>query len=304
MQVLRPQIRRHPVPPLHVGEGAFWHAAEQAFYFVDILAPTLFRLDPATDALQSWPMPAAIGSFGLCQDQPGRARRAIVALRTGVFLFDFATEALTPVAAPEPDRPGNRLNDGKVGPDGRFWVGSMDDRPEKETLGALYRIDHDGTCTRMLDGLIVSNGLAWSPDGQTMYHSDTRLKFLQAFDYDLATGSLSNKRVLRHFDNEQGRPDGAAMDSEGCYWSAGVSAGCINRIAPDGTILQRHELPVAAPTMPCFGGPDLKTLFVTSLRTDRLGAEEPGTVISFPVEVAGLPGALFGPSPIKQALVR
>lgn len=289
VQIISPKIQRYSVPDLRLGEGAFWHEAQQSLYFVDIKKPALFRLHLASDVVQSWEMPAAIGSFGLCKDG-----RAIVALRTGVFFYDFATGTLTSVAVPEPDRPTNRLNDGKVGPDGRFWVGSMDDRPQREPVAGLYRIDHDGSCTRMLDGIIISNGLAWSPDGRTLYHSDTTAPYIQAFDYDLATGGLANQRFVRRFENAEGRPDGAAMDRDGCYWSAGVSAGCINRIAPDGTILVRYELPLASPTMPCFGGVDYKTLFVTSLQSDRLGYDQPGTVISFHVDVAGTAGSYFG----------
>lgn len=289
MQIFTPAIRHHGVPDLVLGEGAFWHSAQQALYFVDIRKPALFRLDPQTDALQEWAMPEAIGSFGLCRDG-----RAIVALKGGVSFFDFKTGGFEFIVDPEPDRPHNRLNDGKVGPDGRFWVGSMDDRAERQPIAGLYRIDHDGTCTRQLEGLTISNGLAWSPDGSTMYHSDTTAPYLQAFDYDMATGGISGQRIIRRFRNEEGRPDGAAMDREGCYWSAGVSAGCVNRIAPDGEILARYNVPMAAPTMPCFGGPDFRTLFVTSLQNDRLGFDQPGTVVSFEVDVAGTEGSFFG----------
>lgn len=289
MQTITPEVRRHNVPKLQVGESAVWSDGEQALYFVDIMAPRLFRLDPSNDAIQSWPMPESIGSFGLCADG-----RAIVALRNGVHLFDFATGRLDFLVDPEPGLPSNRLNDGKVGPDGRFWIGSMDDRTEKQPVAGLYCIDRDGTCTKALDGLTISNGLAWSPDGRTLYHSDTRQLFIQTFAYNLEYGSIGAGRVLCTMGNEQGRPDGAAMDSQGCYWSAGVSAGCINRISPEGEILQRIELPTPSPTMPCFGGPDLKTLFVTSLRTDRRGDDEWGTLISFPVDVAGAPIGRFG----------
>ena len=290
MQIFTPTIRQYGVPDLKLGEGAFWHEGQQALYFVDIRKPALFRLDPKTDALQEWAMPEAIGSFGLCRDG-----RAIVALKSGVSFFDFATGGFEFIVNPEPDCATNRLNDGKVGPDGRFWVGSMDDRAERQPTAGLFRIDHDGTCTRMLDGLTISNGLAWSPDGRTMYHSDTVVpSYLQAFDYDLVTGSISHQRIVRRLTNEEGRPDGAAMDREGCYWSAGVSAGCVNRISPAGEILARYNVPMAAPTMPCFGGPDYKTLFVTSLQNDRLGHDQPGTVVSFEVDVAGTAGSFFG----------
>jgi len=281
-------IRHHTVPALGTGESPVWHAGQQALYFVDIVAPALFRIDPETDTLRRWDMPSAIGSFGFCADD-----RMIVALRTGVHLFDRHTGSLEFVVDPEPDIPGNRLNDGKVGPDGCFWVGSMDDRPTKEPVAGLFRIAPDGSCLRILDDLVISNGLAWSPDGQTLYHSDTRQRFLQAFNV-AADGVVSNRRVLRTFVNDDGRPDGGATDAEGCYWSAGPSAGCLNRIAPDGTLLQRMDLPVEAPTMPCFGGPDLKTLFVTSMTSNRSGTVQPGTLISFPVEVPGLAVGVFG----------
>jgi len=289
MRIETPKIESLIDFPLGTGEGPCWDAATGMLYFVDIPAPALYRLDPATKRIDRFAMPATIGSFGLAADG-----RAIVALRNGVHMFDFRTGKFEFVCHPEPTPATNRLNDGKVGPDGRFWVGSMDDRSTKEPVAALYRIDWDGKATRIIDGLIVSNGLAWSPDGRTLYHSDSRQRFLQAFDYDVATGDVSNRRKIRSLEEDDGRPDGAAMDSEGHYWSAGVSAGCLNRIAPDGTIERKVKLPVAAPTMPCYGGPDLKTLFVTSLDSDRTGVRQPGTLISFRVDVAGAPVGRFG----------
>jgi len=287
------QIERLIDFPLGVGEGPLWDAASQSLYFIDILAPALFRLNPATKALQRWDMPSKIGSFGLCPDG-----RAVVALVDGVYYFDFATKKLDFLVNPEPGIEGNRLNDGKIGPDGYFWIGSMDDRPEKEPRAGLYRVGPDKSCVRLLDGLIVSNGLAWSADGRTMFHSDSRHRFIQTFDFDAKTGAATNKRVIRIMSDEDGRPDGAACDAEGFYWSAGVSAGVLNRIAPDGTIVKRIPVPVAAPTMPCFGGPDLKTLYVTSLTSDRLGPKEGGTLISFRVDVPGAPITRFG-EPLK-----
>jgi len=279
--------------PLGVGEGPLWDAQSQSLYFIDILAPALFRLNPKTKAIQRWDMPSKIGSFGLCPDG-----RAVVALVDGVYYFDFATQKLDFLVNPEPGVAGNRLNDGKIGPDGYFWIGSMDDRPEKEPRAGLYRVGPDKSCTKLLSGLLVSNGLAWSPDGRRMFHSDSRHRFIQTFDFDPKTGAATNKRVIRTMTEEEGRPDGAACDAEGFYWSAGVSAGVLNRIAPDGTIVSRIPVPLAAPTMPCFGGPDLKTLYVTSLSSDRLGPKEGGTLISFRVDVPGAPIARFG-EPLK-----
>lgn len=275
-----------PVPPLALGESPVWDEQEQALYFIDILAPQLHRLDMQSHSLHSWRMPATIGSFGLC-----RTGGLILALRTGVHLFAPLAGTFKLLAQPEPHIAHNRLNDGKVGPDGRFYVGSMDDRPERAETAALYRIDHDGTCTRIIDHLRVSNGLAWSGDGRTMYHSDTRHEWVRIHDFDVTTGNLSNMRTLCSLSEAEGRPDGAAMDAAGYYWSAGVSAGCLNRIAPDGSIARKLHLPMAAPTMPCFGGPDMKTLFVTSLTKNG----QAGTLVALRVEVPGIAIERFGP---------
>jgi len=276
-----------------LGESPVWSAEEQALYWVDILAPALHRLDPATGATRTWMMPQAIGSLGL------RVRGgAIVALRSGLHRFDFDTGTLAFVAHPEADKPSNRFNDGKVSPDGRFFAGTMDDEQLRRPLGALYRLDPDGICHQMVEGLIVSNGLAWSSDGRTMYHSDSRAQIIFAYDYDLDTGTISNRRVIARPSEEIGRPDGAATDQEGYYWSAGISAGVLNRWAPDGRLDWRMSLPCAAPTMPCFGGPDMKTIFVTSLRhnlsADKLAAKPlSGGIFALEVDVPGVPVAKF-----------
>ena len=283
MQTDTPPFRRIAVPPLKTGESPVWDARGNALYFVDIQGPTLFRSDMASGDLKSWLLPADIGSFGLC-----KAGGMIVGLRTGVHLFDPSSQKLTLLCNPEPDSPHTRLNDGKISPDGRFWVGSMDERPERAPIAGLYRIDPDGRCTRMLDKLRVSNGLAWSPDGSKMYHSDTRQQWVQVFDY--ADGEISGGRQFCILSDADGRPDGAAMDAEGCYWSAGVSAGCLNRIAPDGRVVRKLYLPLAAPTMPCFGGEEMKTLFVTSLTK----GDEPGGLIALEVDVPGVAVARFG----------
>ena len=289
MDIEHPETKRLIDVPLGVGENPLWDDRTGLLLFIDILAPALFRLDPATGKLERFDMPAAIGSFGLCPDG-----RAIVALRTGIHFFDFATGKFEFFVHPEPDMPGNRLNDGKIAPDGRFWVGSMDDRPTKEPVASLYRVDPDGRSTKMAEGLVVSNGLAWSADGRTMYHSDSRQRFVTAYDYDLKTGDISNARELRTLSEEDGRPDGAATDADGFYWSAGVSAGVLNRIAPDGTIDRKLKLPVPAPSMPCFGGADLRTLYVTSLTREVDGKPVPGTLLSLDAGVAGAPIPRFG----------
>src|SRR5262249_26442605 len=170
-----------------LGECPVWAAEEQALYWADIIGAALHRLDPAPGQTQTWKMPQSLGSFGL-----RAAGRAVLALRNGLPLFDSATGRLPFLAHPEPDKPGNRFNDGKVSPDGRFWAGTMDEETMKRPLGALYRLDPDGACHRMVEGLIVSNGLAWSDDGRIMFHSDSRGQIIYAYDYDLAAGTIAN----------------------------------------------------------------------------------------------------------------
>ena len=273
-------------------ESPVWDDREGVLWFVDITAPLVLRLEPESGRLDRFPMPAEVGSLGLATQG-----RLVLALRTGIHLFDPVTGALEFLVNPEPTPPTNRLNDGKVGPDGNFWVGSLDDRPKREATAALYRITPAGESTRIVGGLFCSNGLAWSSDSRTLYHSDSRGPWLQAFDFDARQGLATNPRRLLSLTEAEGLPDGAAMDADGFYWSAGITAGVLNRISPDGVIVERIPLPVTAPTMPCFGGADLRTLYVTSLASDRSGSHQPGRLIAFRTEVAGLPPNRFGEGP-------
>jgi sugar lactone lactonase YvrE len=276
-----------------LGESPVWSARESALYWVDILEASIHRWEPANGAHRTWQLPDVVGSMGL------RERGGLVlAIKSGFHLFDLETGELTFLHHPEPDIPTNRLNDGKVSPEGRFWAGTMDDRPEKEPRGNLYRLDPDHRCTRVAGDLKVSNGLAWSPDGRTMYHSDSRGAAIYRYDYDLETGAIGERQLFVAMQAEWGRPDGAAVDAEGCYWSCGVSAGRLNRFSPSGELIQYVDLPVTHPTMPCFGGPDLRTLYITSLR-EGLSADElartplAGGLFKIEPGVAGTPTALY-----------
>jgi sugar lactone lactonase YvrE len=276
-----------------LGECPVWSADEQALYWIDIHAPALHRLDPATGEQRSWAMPRRIGSFGL-RETGG----AVVALEDGFHRLDFETGALSFLVGPEEPVPGTRFNDGKVSPDGRFWAGTMDEAQLARPIGVLYRLDHDGSLHRMVEDLIVSNGLAWSGDGRTMFHSDSKGKVIWAYDYDPESGGIANRRVVAQPTEEIGRPDGAAADVEGFYWSAGISAGVLNRWGPDGRLDRSIPLPCSNPTMPCFGGPDMKTIFVTSLRhnvpADKLAAKPlSGGIFAIRVDVPGVPVARF-----------
>jgi len=209
----------------------------------------------------TWDFPEVVGSFGLCL-----SGRLVVALRHRAVLFDPRTGDIEDLTDAIDEPQTNRFNDGKVGPDGCFWVGSMDERPQREKRGALYRVTPAGRIERKAEGYAVSNGLAWSPDGCTMYHSDSTAGTIEAWDFDTATGNLSNHRVLATLTSDEGRPDGAAVDVAGNYWSAGPSAGCINCFSPQGKLLQKLAFPVPGPTMPCFAE---GSLYVTSLREGR-----------------------------------
>jgi len=277
-------------PRAGVGESPVWDESLGRLWWVDIRAPALYCTDPATGVTERWAMPEAVGSIGLC-----RSGAVLLALRSGIHRFDPRRPGTVPelVARPQGEPAFNRLNDGKVSPEGRFLVGSMDDRPQKQATAALHRLDPDGTCTRLADGFTVSNGLAWSPDGRILYHSDSRASVIWIWDYEPATGAIANKREFVRPTEQQGRPDGAAMDAEGGYWSAGVSAGRLNRFLPDGTLDRFVEVPVRAPTMPCFGGPGLRTLFVTSLTPPGAAQPNDGALIALDVGVAGAPVARF-----------
>jgi sugar lactone lactonase YvrE len=275
--------------PLGIGESPVWDDRRQILWFVDILAPAVFSLKPESLAVERYPMPSAVGSLGLTDDS-----RLLVALRSGVHYFDPTTGALDLLVHPEPNVPINRLNDGKPGPDGCFWVGSMHDAVPRQPSGAFYRVTPEGESTQIFERLHVSNGLAWSPDGRTMYHADTPASAVRAFDFDPESGAVSNGRIFVELGAEHGLPDGAAVDCEGHYWVAGVSAGVVNRIAPNGKVLETIPVPTAAPTMICFGGRDGSLLYVTSLSSRQPDATDPGTLLVCEVDTVGLPESRFG----------
>ena len=275
------------------GESPIWSAREQALYWVDIPECRIFRWRPETGEHQTWRLPAAVGSIGL-RERVG----LVLAMRTGFHLFDLETEQLTFLCHPEPALTTNRLNDGKVSPEGRFWAGTMDERPDKQPIGSLYRLDADHRCTRMAGDVKVSNGLAWSPDGRTMYHSDSRGGAIFRYAYDPETGAIGPREIFVTMQPEWGRPDGGATDEEGCYWGCGISAGRVNRFSPSGELIEYVELPITHPTMPCFGGPGGRTLYVTSLRENLTDAElrrtpQAGGVFMLEPGVASAPAALY-----------
>jgi sugar lactone lactonase YvrE len=277
-----------------VGESPVWDGANNRLLWSDNTTDEIHAVDLADHTRRVWHFGGLVGSLGLT-----RRGRWVVAFDNQVVIFDPETSETVPLAAIDFPPGIVKLNDGKVGPDGAFWVGSLAEAdPERRPIASLYRVTADGGVEeKVRGGVKVSNGLAWSPDGGTMYHSDSRGGWIDAWDFDAAGGAISNRRRLREHTREEGAPDGGATDLDGAYWSAGYSAHCFNRIAPDGTLLEKLQVP-AAPTMPCFGGEDMKTLFFTSLTahvSDAFNAEFPlnGSVFAGRVDVAGTPVSLF-----------
>ena len=270
------------------GETPTWDDQAETLYFCDIPAGRLHRFHPATGEKTSWQLPEVLGSFALC-----RSGRILVCQKQKLMMFDPATETLDLFARiAEPDT--NRLNDGKVGPDGCFWVGTINEGSDGLPSGNLYRVTPAGEVETKVEGLKNANGLAWTADGRTMYHSDTRGPWIDCWDFDPKTGAITNRRRFADVPNEEGRPDGGALDMEGFYWSAGSGMGVINRFAPDGRLVEKVAMPVPNATMPCFAG---DRLFITSAtpkdEEQRRAFPSAGGLFMMPVEVRGVPVGRF-----------
>jgi sugar lactone lactonase YvrE len=266
-----------------VGESPVWDPSTKTLSWCDIHAGKLYALDTSIGSLRDWTLPERIGSFALADDG-----RYVVSLVSGIYYFDPATEQTTFLVHPEAGHslePGDRLNDSKVGPDGAYWVGSIH---QDGTTAALYRVTADGVVETKVTGMGTVNGLAFSRTGESLYISDSKQCWIDRFDLNQSTGALSNRRRIATPDEAFGRPDGGATDEAGRYWSAGVSAGCLNCFSEDGVLLQRIPVPVKRPTMPCFGGEDMRTLYFTSIRRPDDASDGCGDVFSMQVDVPGV----------------
>ncbi len=246
-----------------LGECPVWNQAEGRLYWIDCVGSALNAFSPADGKTRSWTLPEYPGSYAITTrgDIVMAFRRKIARLRLG------ATDvAVDPIDAPAVDFENERCNDGATDARGRFWFGTMD-RKLTRPVGGLYRLA-DGVVTRMAGDITLSNGIAWSLDGKTLYHCDSVPGRVYAYDFDMETGSVSDRRIFAEMSTGHGRPDGCAVDSEGFLWVVEVGEGRLVRFAPDGTVERRVPVPVSRPTALAFGGPDMRTLFVTSMTYD------------------------------------
>jgi sugar lactone lactonase YvrE len=277
-----------------LGECPRWSAREAALYWVDIAAHELHRFEPSTGARRVRRFDEPVGCFAL------RHRGGLVlALRHGFALLDDFDGELRPIGPGiEAGRADIRFNDGRADAAGRFWAGTVN-LGKSAADAALYRLQPDGAAARMAQGALTSNGLAFSPDDRTLYWADTPNHVVFAFDFELKSGVIRNRRVFHRFPPGGGRPDGASVDEGGCYWVALYDGGRVARLSPEGRILQEVAVPARRVTMIGFGGLDRRTAYVTSARAGLTPAEladtpQAGGVFAFEVETPGLSECDFG----------
>lgn len=298
-----PQITALEAPVAALGESPVWSPRDGALYWVDIDGRRVHRHEPVSARHESRSLDGRPGSLALTAE----SSRLLVASEHQLLALDWATGTATRMLDLERAGTGNRLNDGRCDPAGRFLVGSMyEDTSAGLTTGMLHRVDLNGVSVTLRQSVGVSNGLAFDADRSRLYFADSPTRRILAFDYDLDSGALSNERVFFEYEDWPGKPDGACVDAEGCYWSASVHGWGLLRITPDGEMDRRVELPVQRPTMPCFGGGGLDILFVTSIGSSGSNPAssardgfEPGAVLAIEgLGVRGLPEPRWaGPLP-------
>jgi len=270
-----------------LGEGPLWSPIRQTLLWVDIFAPAIRRLNLASGAVQSWEAPERIGWV---VEREARDD-LLVGLKSGFASLCLEPFGIERIGDPEPDRPDNRLNDAKVDASGRLWAGTMSDKGGEKT-GALYRLDPDLRWSRHDEGYEITNGPTFSPDGRTIYHTDTAARTVFAFDLDPA-GNLSNKRVFLRFDIAWGYPDGMTTDAQGGIWIAHWGGARISRFLPDGRLDRVIPLPTSNITSMVFAGDGLDRMFVTSASLGCESETHAGALFEVDAGVVGLPTRRF-----------
>lgn len=280
-------------PRCLVGESPVWSQAEGCLYFVDLGGRQIHRYRPDR-ALETFELPDMVTALA-----PRRNGGLIIALHQHFAFYDPDSGAIELLSNPEPALPGNRFNDGKCDRRGRFWAGTMGKEAWREPVGSLYRLGNDREPVRLVEGVRCSNGLGWSPDDRTFYFAESFACQIHAYDFDAASGAISNRRLFASLDPAIGAfPDGLTIDAEGYLWNAQPVLGRIVRYGPDGRMERIIETPASWPTSCIFGGDDLGIMYVTSARQSLSAAElaeEPlaGALFSFRPGVKGLPEVPF-----------
>jgi sugar lactone lactonase YvrE len=277
-----------------VGECPIWSGEERRLYWIDIQGQEVHRFDPSTGANETFRLPEIVTAIGLCG-----SGGLVLTLKKHFALFHPADQSLQRLVGVELDVPGNRFNDAKCDPAGRFWAGTMDATHWSAPAGGLYRLDAKHASTRMQADVVCGNGSGWSPDGRTMYFTESFRYAIFAYDFDATTGAISGRRTFASIDpNRGGFPDGMTVDAEGCVWSNIVGLGQIHRYDPQGRLERVVSLPVPRATDCTFGGPHLDTLYVTSAREtltppQLAAAPLSGSLFAIDCDVRGLPSTPF-----------
>jgi len=273
-----------------IGETAIWHPSEQKLYWIDVDKKMLNTFDPVTKKEANYPLHKMVGTV-----VPVDTGGVLVALKDGVYAFNMKANEFRLLAAPEKYLPDNWLNDGKCDPAGRFWVGSMGPKFK----ASLYRISASGKCDKMLDSITISNGIVWTSDKSKMYYINTPTLQVRQFDYDNATGNISNSKVVITFPDGVGSPDGMAIDSEGKLWIAHWGGSCVSCWDPaTGKMIAKVEVPALNVTSCAFGGEKLDMLYITttSLFMDEASQKKfpaSGGVFSVKTGAKGIPANYF-----------
>lgn len=280
--------------PSELGECPVWSAGEQILYWEDIDGRAIHRLDPSSGSLDTRSLPGRPGSFALTTSSDW----LLVAMEHEVVWLHWPSGDLTPWLQLEEAGAGIRMNDGRTDPAGRFIVGSMfEDTGANKRVGSLHQIHADGTVDVLRTEVGTANGLGFDPGRGLMYWADTPTLAVICWDYDAASGERSNEREFFDYDTVPGKPDGACVDADGCYWSASVHGWAVIRVTPDGDVDRRIELPVSKPTMPAFGGANLDRLYVTSIGNGADGRDgvAPGSLLTIDLASTGITGLVDPP---------
>jgi sugar lactone lactonase YvrE len=277
---------------MQIGEGPVWDAKSQRLLWVDIVGQELNVFNPADGSNKTFKLPDIVTSA-----TPRAQGGVLLTLRRSFAFFDPTTEKLETIAEVEADMPGNRFNDGKTDRQGRHWAGTMGDVDWNHPIGNLYRIGADKKPVRMEQKICCSNGIGWSPDNKTMYFCESFAHVIHQYDFDAKSGNIENRRPFTTV-NTESFPDGLTVDAEGFVWSAQPVFGRLVRYDPTGKMERIIELPVSRGTSVMFGGPELDTLYVTTMRTtleDAQLAEEPlaGCLLAIKPGVRGIAEAPF-----------